>query len=372
MAYVKIHQWPYGKIPFILRDDDISYFTRPKMIEQLYAEAWDLGCPVSLSVIPKCSSAIPSDKAFFGERTQYDPLIPPDSRGRGESFPIDTNEELCSFLRTLVTERKVHVMQHGLTHEKINGKGEFEHPNKQLLVGRLSEGEEILKRAGLQANVFVPPFEKISLSGWKAISSRFGFSFTAGRVHVTPFYPLPFYRLSFSKFLRELRMGYARSHFLNMYRGFLILRNCGSPFHLDRDPDELLSHARERLKADIANQNPSIWVSHYWEWFFDWSDGLVFTDHLARRNQFLRLALSLPVWPATVADMMQWRRSFCGLRIRRVGSTMKVVATHSVPAGLTFLGKGKVQSSSQVLKQDSQRVVLGNIEEGEKIVIEMG
>ena len=371
MAQASLHEWPYGRIPFVLRDDDVCYFTDPKMIDRVYSEAWNLGYPVSLSAIPKCSADIPFDDVYYGKKLKYDPLIPAKFRGRKESLPIYENEKLCSILRKLSDEGKVSVMQHGLTHGRINGKAEFEHPDRSFLTSRIVEGKRTLKKAGFRPEVFVAPFEKLSSSGWKAISSQYEFAYTVGRVHITPLYPLPFYTVSPLRFLREWRTGRARSHFLSFYRGLLILRSWGSFFDLEKEPAESLSHAKQKLSNDIDNQKPCIWYSHYWEWFFDWSDELVYKDHLVKRNRFLKHALSLPIWPTTVIEMMKWRKSFCGLRVNHTRRGLVILATEAVPSGLTILGRGRVHAGTPAIEQGDQRIVLGNIAEGERIVVEM-
>lgn len=370
MVELRVLKWPHGRVPFVLRDDDTCYFTEPRRIKEVHSEAWDLGYPVSLSAIPKVSADISCDDTVYGKRMQFDPLIPPDLRGRKETFSIAENKELCFFLRKLRAEGKAEVMQHGLTHERIDGKGEFEHPSKSFLEPRLEEGEDILRKAGFSPRVFVAPYERLSPSGWKVVSSRFESLYTAGRVHVTPFCPLPFYMLSIPKFLRELRSGGARSQFLNIYRGFLILRNWGTFFNLEEEPEKSLRNATEKLRTDIANENPSVWVGHYWEWFFDWSDDLVYKNHLEKWNTFLKHARTLPIWPTTVFEMMRWKKSYSGLRINRTAAKLKIGATYSVPAGLTILGKARLQSGSSIVEQENGRTVLGGIAKGEKVIVE--
>ena len=43
---------PNGKVPILIRDDDINYFTKPEMLESIYSNAWTEGFKVSLSTIP--------------------------------------------------------------------------------------------------------------------------------------------------------------------------------------------------------------------------------------------------------------------------------------------------------------------------------
>ncbi|MEE9224217.1 MAG: DUF2334 domain-containing protein, partial [Thermoplasmata archaeon] len=361
-----------GKVPFVIRDDDTCYFTNPDMISRVHECAWSRGFPVTISVIPKCRADIRCEMKVFGEDVEFDPLIPPNLRGEKGNYPVDGNKELSSFLLGLESEGKVEIAQHGLTHSKSGNLGEFENPNKSLLSSRIQEGRRILRRAGFAPKIFIAPFEKISSAGWKAISSDFDYVHTAARIHVTPFYPLPFYRVSPLKFLQEFKAGIAENQFLNIYSRFLILRSCGSTFDLESEPKASLEEAKNRLSNDLVNENPSVWLSHYWEWFFDWSDDLTFGRHLKAWEDFLEHAAAQPIWPATVYELMRWRAAFSRLRIRHSKKSLRISAGDFLPEGLTIVGKGEVQTNAPIVEQDAERFVFGNIQKGGKIVVRTG
>jgi len=48
---IELLKWPEGKSPFIIRDDDVSFFTSSKMLQSLYEHAWSKGYVVSFSII---------------------------------------------------------------------------------------------------------------------------------------------------------------------------------------------------------------------------------------------------------------------------------------------------------------------------------
>ncbi|MFQ6060656.1 MAG: DUF2334 domain-containing protein, partial [Thermoplasmata archaeon] len=309
------------------------------------------------------------EETIHGKKMHFDPLIPPSFRGEEKNFSVIQNEKLCLFLHRLRTERKADVMQHGFTHGRIDERAEFEHSSESFLKSILLKGDSILKKGGFSPNVFVPPYERLSPSGWRAVSAHFEFMYTAGRVRVTPLHPLPFHRLSLPELLRELRSRDAMNPFLSIYRKFLILRNWGTCFDLELEPEESLSSAIEKLNRDVRNDNPSVWVSHYWEWFFDWSDELVYKDHLEKWNEFLEYALSLPIWQTTVSEMMQWRKAWNGLKTIQTMGKLKMKAGDFIPPGLTVIGEGRLQSTSPPIEREMGRIVLGKITKGERVQV---
>ncbi|MGN6347157.1 MAG: DUF2334 domain-containing protein, partial [Candidatus Nitrosocosmicus sp.] len=109
---------PSGKIPILIRDDDTNYFTKRNMLESIYSKAWEKNYKVSLSVIPY-------------QKAINDACIPPDARNSQEYYPIENNKELCLFLKDKVNLNQVEIIQHGISHALIDGRGEF---------GRIIEG----------------------------------------------------------------------------------------------------------------------------------------------------------------------------------------------------------------------------------------
>ena len=85
---------PKGRVPILVRDDDINFFTKTAMVELMYSEAWKQGFKVSLSVIP-CQSGID------------DPCVPPEERKTGLSYPIADNHSLTKYLKGKVDQGSV-------------------------------------------------------------------------------------------------------------------------------------------------------------------------------------------------------------------------------------------------------------------------
>jgi hypothetical protein len=140
---------PGGKIPILIRDDDTNYFTSERMLQSVYSEAWDQGYKVSLSVVPL-------------QMGINDISVPPDSRTSGKYYSVADNETLTRYIREKINQNVVEVIQHGLSHELINGiRGEFGvNLDKKE---EIEKGRNIIKQAfSVKPKFFVPPGEDIS------------------------------------------------------------------------------------------------------------------------------------------------------------------------------------------------------------------
>src|SRR5947208_16261474 len=95
-----------------IRDDDTSYFTTPEALDRVYGDVWDR-VPVCLAVVP---FAIGYEQ----------PGIPREHWHSRESFPLECNSELVTFLRQLIAARRVSIALHGCTHEDFATGFEFQ------------------------------------------------------------------------------------------------------------------------------------------------------------------------------------------------------------------------------------------------------
>jgi len=175
------------RMKFAIRDDDVSFSTSPKDLENLYKELWGENIPVSFAVIP------------YAVRSYYS--------GDWEKFyqseyenPIEKNKELVQFLREKIKENKASIMLHGFSHqykvamdkkdepvlatqENLNTLrnykkgielcwyGEYNWKNYEQLKKETKVGKEYLEDLfQTKVTVFVPPSNDISKEGVKAVS----------------------------------------------------------------------------------------------------------------------------------------------------------------------------------------------------------
>ncbi|MDO8680098.1 MAG: DUF2334 domain-containing protein [Acidobacteriota bacterium] len=137
-----------------LRDDDTSYFTEPDRLEAVYHDVWDR-LPVALAVVPHAAGF--RDKAIPEKYWQAD-----------RAFPLEENPSLVARLRRLVTDGRVTIAQHGLTHEDFPGGYEFQAAPD--IEERLRKGQSYLERVlDTRIRIFVPPHNALSKRGLAAV-----------------------------------------------------------------------------------------------------------------------------------------------------------------------------------------------------------
>lgn len=139
---------------FLIRDDDINYFTRASNLETIYKDIW-IKCPISFSIVPfqACSKsgAIP-EKYWQGEQI----------------FPIGENKELINFLTKKIREKKITISLHGWSHKDYPKGPEF--VAGKNLEKKVQKGKEYLEKLfGIKITAFVPPHNALSQEGFEAI-----------------------------------------------------------------------------------------------------------------------------------------------------------------------------------------------------------
>lgn len=138
---------------FVIRDDDLNFFSKSEDIERWYADIFAQHIPVGFSTIPfvKPESDVYTAGAAFEEK----------------EYPISGNAELVAYVRS---NPLIEILQHGTTHETVGGVFEYANPNiprDEAARGR----EELEKTFGTTVNIFVPPHDWIGRSGVFAIEA---------------------------------------------------------------------------------------------------------------------------------------------------------------------------------------------------------
>lgn len=86
-----------------IRDDDTSYFTTPRELEEAYGDIWDKG-PISIAIIP------------FDVHTEGRGDITIFKQNPTKEYPIGDNIALVDFIKQKMKERKLYIMLHGYNH----------------------------------------------------------------------------------------------------------------------------------------------------------------------------------------------------------------------------------------------------------------
>lgn len=242
----------------IIRDDDISYFTKPEALTKLYGLLFEEEKSVNFSVIPQITAniRIGSRSPYRArEKIEYDPCIPPIFRGRNEEFPLNENRDLVEFLRNL---ENCEILQHGLTHGLIDGVQEFRIKDKKEIQRRADFGSAILEECfHSKPSFFVPPWDKISLEAIRFLKLRYK-GLSIGKLN-----PI---RLSAKSWGAYIKKTLASRNYM-FYDELLIIERSRSVLNRFNAPDSILS----KVEKIIETNDVVILVNHYWEYFFDWS-----------------------------------------------------------------------------------------------------
>jgi hypothetical protein len=147
---------------FIIRDDDLNYFSTPQDIERWYADIFAQGVPVGFAAIPFVT----------GLSDVYTADAPKDDR----EYPLGNNDGLVQYLKT---NPLIEVLQHGTRHDK--GGGVFEYAHTAGLVEQARRGRDELARAlGKSPRLFAPPHDWIGSHGVAAVEAA-GLDIIRGR-----------------------------------------------------------------------------------------------------------------------------------------------------------------------------------------------
>ncbi|UCB60890.1 MAG: DUF2334 domain-containing protein [Candidatus Bathyarchaeota archaeon] len=275
---------------FALRDDDISYFTSPSMLETLYGSAWKQGFKPSLAIIPK-------------------------RKIHGKSFSIAENRELVQFIKTKIDESHVDVIQHGYAHSTIADKAEFQIRDFRRVDRMLAKGRAILEKTfDCQISVFSAPHDAVSRATLRSLQRR-GLClcrrFTLGRLLAV----LPPERVKIPYLVKAIARSPnpfrlvpdTRIEVLDtpiiQWTAILSPRSSDKP----SAPRSLRWKEAKRLFAARKNRNqPFVLLHHHWEYFGDnGKEGLLETEGLRLLNAFLSYVSKTGVAKTSLSEVCE-------------------------------------------------------------------
>jgi peptidoglycan/xylan/chitin deacetylase (PgdA/CDA1 family) len=143
---------------FVIRDDDLNYFSTPADIERWYADIFAQQIPVGFAAIP-----------FVTKASDVYPNLPLPAQPvhHGEEFPIGDNTALVEYIKG---NPLIEIVQHGSTHETVDGVFEYAQPVD--LREATQQGKAELERAfGKPVKVFAPPHDWINTPGIRAVEA---------------------------------------------------------------------------------------------------------------------------------------------------------------------------------------------------------
>lgn len=285
------------KIAFIIRDDDISYFTKPWMLDLLYEEAWRSGFKVSLALIPN----VKADKSRH---------VPPPFRGANKFFKISENKELVDYLLKKIEDGHVDIVQHGYTHAHEDGKPEFAIGDFRLIDEKLRKGKKILQETFKRdITVFTAPYETTSRATWKSLSlNKMGLCrrFTLGRLLLTAPPPtINFHKLVHTILRCPNPFKLIPSSVIDLTDTLVVQR----ALYLS-DPKTQLKSAKERFLKRLSEGGTFLVLHHHWGYFYDWETRAIKQEPLEHFNSFLSfISSSSKVWKTTLSELYSWIKS---------------------------------------------------------------
>ena len=384
---------PKGKIPILIRDDDTNFFTKSNMLKSIYSKAWNNQFKVSLSVIPY-------------QKAINDVCVPPDIRNLQKHYSIEDNEELCSFLKEMIKHNKIEIIQHGVSHDLIDGRGEFgkhidgksENINRTInetfthyyrslnndncdknsklgFESYVNIGRHIIRKSiDINPILFVPPFDDSSTHNLNLISS----------LGMIPIYGQSNYHRFFrsSSVPNYFKKYFARKlikKFANM--GFIIPFIMSDVDYYDNKNNRgIMLHIPRRLKINpISNANKNAereeessqtfvkWISntisysmihrtplcilnHYHHYFYDWNYDFITRKNLFEQwNQILDILNKIPYsWKTTFLDLYQRTRKIKKINIARTGQKITIKSGDELIEEISF----KVDKRLHLVKEN--------------------
>jgi len=251
----------------VIRDDDINFFTSPKILDELYREIFVMRIPINLSVIPcvRTNIEIKDNPYSKFDGLKFEPFIQREYHGKDLFFPVYENYELVEFIKNM--KENVEIIQHGFSHSP----NEFSSTNVNELERKITNGRKILKEAfGVIPDFFSAPYDDYSPISL-ALLRRYFHGATYGKFTLKnvlslrygtkiPFNMIPDY-------VSAINGG--DTFFIN--DNFLLLGHKGISINPFEDVDRFVYS----IKGHLNKQKIVVIMQHCWEYFYIKNQGCV-------------------------------------------------------------------------------------------------
>ncbi|MBI4014457.1 MAG: hypothetical protein HY365_00710 [Candidatus Aenigmarchaeota archaeon] len=262
----------------IIRDDDTHAFTSSALLDKIYGPSFfRRGFNVSVSVIPMLDTSArigSKNNSFYRRGYEYEPFIPK-SRINSGFHDFRKNSAVSVWLK----KKSVEPCLHGYSHDIRD----FSSPNYTKMKEMLARGKSIVEGATKRkVRVFVPPHERLSKSGWRAVADS-GF-----RIFRNVIRPLKDAVVSVP--LGEYGLSHVRGNFLYGYNGLVQYKSnkelgTMNPYLFSCFWD--LKQSFEDACKKFDSSHVFIMANHHWEFLINtkmhryWSD---FVDYMAQHD----------------------------------------------------------------------------------------
>ncbi len=358
---------PSGRIPILIRDDDINFFTKSEMLEQIYSKAWSDGFKIGLSTIPL-------------QKGISDVCVPPEARKSGLCYSIEDNQSLIKYLKNKIQNKQVEILQHGVCHDYDKfDRGEFASSRSS---SKVSEGNIILQKVfGMEPKFFVPPGEDISRENLELVS-HLGMIPVYRDTIVDKFLRFQYFPTRIRNFGFKIMMGknYAYSQEstvqlmkpVNLYLGNNYI--CWSlpiqRFLNLRSSESVLELTRSLINASSALRNPICILNHYHAYFYDWNSTITKKELFKTWNSVLKSFDELPFgWKIDFSTLIDRFKRIQRVKIVQTGSKITIQSDEEVKDCSFLTSVALEEDSSGSMDKDSKIFTIPNISPKSSVVL---
>ena len=321
---------------FLIRDDDVSFFTDRTMLIELYKFAWKKSFVVSFSVVPSILSSI---KVGSTDNQQPDPCIPPSARNTSRKYEIRNNPKLVSFLLSMRNMRLCDMNLHGLSHDRFELTSRKENELRKVLDESLDGFSSAFH---FSPSMFIFPYERSSNLSRKIVASK-GLSFYRRMAPI------------FSVTNRILtRLGIRRPSFRPYNGVFEFFVPCPkaslafSPSEFSRfgfiDIWDAIKFAKREFVTRYKHRDIFVIMHHYWEFYSDWEKHITQRKILNALNTFLDFVDHFNIWKCSFNELCSWLLEFNSLTFRRINKNRMILINRFPLKTLSFRSTGKCES----------------------------
>jgi hypothetical protein len=326
MESVSVNPWPFGHAAaFVIRDDDVSYFTPSYKLHGIYERVWKKGFRVSLGVVPRIKAI-------------DDPCVPPKYRGKMTEHTVHSNKELMDYLKEKITKGKVDIVQHGYNHDKRNGIPEFCIQDSSEIRTRLKLGRNILEGSlPIKIMVFVPPYDRVSKQAWSILKQE-GLALCRKEENCSLMKstPLSFGNIiSFTKIFSRIPRPFAKGFLkfpgmIELHQSLSLWKNKGF--------FECIENAKRKFMDTLMVSGLFYIVNHHWLYYEDWQDKLSNQTMLDCFYALLDFLDNYNLWKTTLTEVVNWIKKLDKVKVR-IKKGKIILKSPMTLEGLTLKGE---------------------------------
>jgi hypothetical protein len=393
---ITLHKLPYGHdIAFVIRDDDISFFTDPMMLETIYQQAWDMGFKVSFAAVPN-------------HKGTNNLNVPPEYRKTGLYYNIRDNSKLVEFLREKLNKDNIEIMQHGYCHTENENLPElrFDYQNGSLeysgivvdlarysefydkgnldVIQNILKGKKILEETfGIQITTFVAPQEYFSTGIWDGLKKA-NYDYCGG---ISPYslLKIPIKNLRFNNVFRcffyklvkkDIKCISALTKISDIVTIPATYRHYWNRYINKNSSDVTMIEFIKIFEKKKEGNDHFILLTHYWEYFYDWEKQITQKYQLEYFKKILFFVQeNSDPWKCSISELIQWQKIIEKVELTIRKDRIEIFSPFEVK-GLSLIFEDddalkKITAVHNTIKKNGKKFVIFKIKAGERKIISL-